>query len=176
LILTGTAQSGGTGNGLNNTITGNDAANTLMGLGGRDTLMGGEGEDSIDGGKSGDMLIGGKGADALTGGKGADNFVFKEPGGTLPGVGNHDTVTDFSHDQGDLIDLSLMDADTTQSGNQNFVLGGNAFTGMAGELIQFIHAISGDTILQGDVGGDGIADFEIALKDGPVLVAADFAF
>jgi len=55
-------------------------------------------------------------------------------------------------------------------------LGGNAFTGTPGELIQFIHAVSGDTILQGDVGGDGVTDFEIALKDGPVLVAADFIF
>ncbi|MGE0333504.1 MAG: calcium-binding protein [Ramlibacter sp.] len=45
LTLTGSAQIGGWGNGLDNVIVGNDAANTLGGLGGRNVLAGGGGTD-----------------------------------------------------------------------------------------------------------------------------------
>jgi len=46
---------------------------------------------------------------------------------------------------------------------------------MAGELIQTLTA-GGDTLLQGDVNGDGAADFELILIGGPVLAASDFVF
>jgi Ca2+-binding RTX toxin-like protein len=47
LILTGTNDLNGTGNGGGNHITGNSGANTLNGLGGNDTLVGGGGADSF---------------------------------------------------------------------------------------------------------------------------------
>lgn len=107
----------------------------------------------------------------LSGGGDGDRFIFTTLEDST--VDKPDKVRDFSQAQGDLIDLSGIDADLTVAGDQAFFLGGNAFTGTPGELIQFIDAVSGDTILQGDAGGDGVADFGIALKDGPVLVAAD---
>ncbi|WP_419866700.1 calcium-binding protein [Microcystis viridis] len=45
LLLTGTGNLNGTGNGLNNQITGNSGNNTLNGAAGRDTLTGGTGTD-----------------------------------------------------------------------------------------------------------------------------------
>ncbi|MCZ8192386.1 MAG: hypothetical protein O9326_22355, partial [Microcystis sp. LE19-338.1B] len=46
LLLTGTGNLNGTGNGLNNQITGNSGNNTLNGAAGRDTLTGGVGTDT----------------------------------------------------------------------------------------------------------------------------------
>lgn len=91
LTLTGTTNAAGTGNELANTLVGNDGANTLKGLAGNDILKGGTGNDK---------LHGGAGKDTLTGGTGKDSFVFD----TAPT--SRDTITDFSHAQGDKIQLS----------------------------------------------------------------------
>ncbi|HEV2565580.1 MAG TPA: hypothetical protein VGU19_10895, partial [Microvirga sp.] len=45
LVLTGTGDSDGTGNGLGNTVTGNDGSNRIVGAGGNDLLDGGAGQD-----------------------------------------------------------------------------------------------------------------------------------
>ncbi|MBF0340527.1 MAG: putative Ig domain-containing protein, partial [Magnetococcales bacterium] len=55
LILTGTAQIDGTGNGLDNWLTGNQAANTLTGAAGNDILDGGAGADTLIGGLGNDV-------------------------------------------------------------------------------------------------------------------------
>ncbi len=47
LVLTGTGNINGTGNGLANTLTGNAGANSLNGLAGNDTLVGGKGADKF---------------------------------------------------------------------------------------------------------------------------------
>ncbi len=133
----------------------------------------GSGNDVLNGGAGSDKLVGGLGADTLTGGTGADKFVFETVQDSGVGAGNRDIITDFSHAGGDKIDLHLIDADTTQNGDQAFHLGGSSFTGSAGELIQFSDG-SGNTIVAGDVNGDGVADFEIQLAHAPVLVAGDF--
>ena len=91
LSLTGSANLGGVGNELANTLIGNDGANTLKGLSGNDTLKGGAGND---------LLSGGDGKDALTGGTGNDFFIFD----TAPN--SRDTINDFSHSEGDKIQLS----------------------------------------------------------------------
>ena len=85
-------------------------------------------------------------------------------------------MSDFRHAEHDTIDLSGIDADTTQNGDQHFhlVAGGN-FTRSAGELIQYVIG-GGHTVIAGDVNGDGSADFEIELTTAPVLVNGDFVF
>jgi hypothetical protein len=67
LVLTGSAASDGTGNGLANNMKGNDAANHLFGGAGVDSLYGYGGDD---------ILTGGLGKDYYYGGAGADTFVF----------------------------------------------------------------------------------------------------
>jgi VCBS repeat-containing protein len=81
LILTGTGNINGTGNGENNLVIGNTGNNILKGEAGADLVSGGLGADTIDGGL---------GTDTLTGGAGADIFVF-----STVLAGNVDQITDF---------------------------------------------------------------------------------
>ena len=82
---------------------------------------------------------------------------------------NADRITDFSHAQGDKIDLAGIDADSGTSGNQAFVfIGSNAFSGDARQL-QYL-----DGTVAGDLNGDGLADFRIHIAGDPVLGAVDF--
>lgn len=171
LVLTGLAKASGLGNGLDNSLLGNDSKNSLKGGDGDDLLNGQAGNDRLLGGAGNDVVVGAQGADWLVGNGGADIFVFKTPGGTSPGA--PDTIVDFNSTEGDHIDLREMDANTTLAGDQAFVLGGSAFTGLAGELIQRIDG-AGRTVLQGDINGDGSADFEIRILTGPVLNISDF--
>jgi len=107
LVLTGSANLNGTGNGLNNSLTGNSGDNVLKGEGGHDTIKGmagsdkvygGSGNDKVDGGAGNDRVDGGSGDNRLTGGSGDDVFVFNKKNGM-------DTVTDFRDDH-DRIDVS----------------------------------------------------------------------
>ncbi len=134
-------------------------------------LLGSRGSDTLTGGDGNDVLQGRGGADVLAGGAGADHFVFTNLSDSTPSA--FDTITDFSHAQGDVIDLHKIDADLTRAGHQAFHLAGSAFTDHAGELIQFADG-HGNTIVEGDTNGDGIADFKIVLAGAPVLVHSDF--
>jgi Ca2+-binding RTX toxin-like protein len=153
LSLTGTAHINGTGNTLANRLGGNASANLLNGDGGHDTISGGAGADTLLGGSGNDLLNGEQGADQLVGGTGADRFLF---GSVTEAQG--DVISDFSAAQQDRIDLRPMDANTMLAGNQAFTwLGGAVFTGAAGQL-RFA-----DSLLMGDVNGDAVADFQVAL-------------
>lgn len=146
LLLTGTAAVSGTGNDLANVITGNAAANGLTGGLGADVLAGAGGDD---------VLEGGLGSDLLEGGNGSDLFVFRTA--AEAGLGTtRDVIGDLQ--PADRIDLSLIDASTLEDGDQAFrFIADAAFSGVAGEL----RAVEG--LIQGDLDGDGVADFEIGL-------------
>src|SRR5262249_44371354 len=152
LTLTGSANLNGTGNSLNNVITGNAGNNVLngangddsfIGAAGNDSLNGGAGNDKLNGGDGNDTLIGGLGADSLTGGLGADSFFYQSTGQSTVATIARDTVVDFSNAEGDKIDLSTIDANSTLAGNQAFTfIGAAAFSHTAGELRA--EAISGN--------------------------------
>jgi Ca2+-binding RTX toxin-like protein len=145
------------------TGAGNDLANIITG---------GVGNDSLDGGLGNDSLTGGAGADTLTGGTGADSFIFANLSDIASGTA-FDTLADFSHAQADRIDVSGLDANTILAGNQAFAfIGTAAFTNVAGQLH---YAVNGpDLVVSGDINGDGIADFSIAVDGVASLVAGDF--
>ncbi|MBR0556564.1 hypothetical protein J5J10_12825 [Ciceribacter sp. L1K23] len=155
ILLYKTDAIGGTGNSLANTIAGNTANNTLKGLSGNDKL-------------SGDL-----GADKLYGGTGTDQFIFKSVTDSTVASSGRDTIYDFSHAQKDRIVLSSIDSDTKASGNQAFTfIGKSAFSHDAGELRYKFSGSS--TIVEGDVNGDGKADFAILLSTKIDLVKGDF--
>ncbi|HYG47844.1 MAG TPA: calcium-binding protein [Allosphingosinicella sp.] len=159
----------GTGNGLDNIIYGGGFDDVLSGAGGNDELRGSGGNDTLDGGAGNDLLIGSSGADIHTGG--ADNDTFRiDYWSSGTGV-DADRITDFA--SGDLVDVSGWDADFNTAGNQAFTfVGGAAFTGTAGELRTYFDGV--DTWAQGDITGDGIADFEIRFDGAVALAASDF--
>ncbi|HTV69819.1 MAG TPA: calcium-binding protein [Rhizobiaceae bacterium] len=151
----------GTGNALANTMSGNNSINVLKGLSGNDVLDGIGGDD---------RLVGGTGKDTMTGGPGRDDFDFDLTGESVVGT-NRDVIMDFQRGLDD-IDLSTIDANTTLGGNQAFAFRASlAFSKVAGQL-RFID--QGNTCLvQGDVNGDGKADFEISVNVA-TLGAGDF--
>lgn len=158
LVLTGSGDLEGRGNGLANSLSGNSGDNILRGGAGADTMLGGGGAD---------RLFGGAGADQMTGNAGADLFVFRTAGETPRGTG-HDVITDFE-DGLDRLHLAGIDADTTSVGNQAFdFIGSDVFSGTAGELRYGYHSIFGD------VDGDGNADFQIEIGSGLTLTTDDF--
>ncbi len=175
--ITGNGQSnyisGGSGNDNINADAGGDIAygdtgdDYIYGGSGADELHGGAGDDDLDGGADNDIVIGGAGTDQMYGGTGADKFVFKSTGDSVKGV-NRDWIYDFSHAEGDKIDLHSIDANTKHSGNDAFKYIGTAgFHHKAGELHYHNH------ILAGDVNGDGKADFEMHINTSS-LQASDF--
>lgn len=151
---------GGTGNDLIEGGRGNDQ---LSGGDGNDLLSGSWGNDELSGGSGNDLLIGGAGQDVMTGGSGADTFQFLA-GDTALSVAKADRITDFSHAQGDRIDLSGIDDFT--------FIGRSAFSGTAGELRYAIR--DGYTVIEADVDGNGSADGRIVLDGTHHLVANDF--
>ncbi|MBL0373942.1 putative Ig domain-containing protein [Rhizobium sp. KVB221] len=153
----------------NDHLRGGRGDDRLLGGNGNDLLRGGYGSDELYGGQGNNRLRGGLDADTLTGGAGADLFVFRSVGDSLPATA--DTITDFSRAQGDKIMLRFIDADTTAAGHQHFsFIGKAAFSNAAGEL-RFERS-GADTLISGDIDGDGVADFAI-LAAGHINFRAD---
>ena len=172
--------SGGTGDDKvsgdagNDTLSGDDGNDTVDGGSGNDDLSGSAGNDVVKGGIGDDSLEGGSGVDRLIGGEGADHFVFVDGDFASLSAKTADRIVDFNHAQGDLIDLSGVDANTLVDGDQAFAfIGTNAFGSVAGELR--LATVRGAVLIQGDTNGDGVADFAIRLDGKGVLpVETDF--
>jgi len=148
-------------------VYGGFAANlndVLRGIGGNDTLFGGSGNGTIFGGLGNDSIQGGDGADVMTGNGGADRFVFQVLAHSPP-TGTVDRIPDFTSGS-DVIDLIGIDAASPNGTfiNDAFIrIGTAAFGNVAGQL-HYVQDVPGNrTLIEGDVHGDGIADFVIQL-------------
>jgi Ca2+-binding RTX toxin-like protein len=148
-------------------LFGGDGNDNLDGNIGNDRVVGGAGDDTLNGGRGNDTVIGGLGTDSLSGGKNTDKFQFNDIAESVAGAGR-DVIINFHHSQHDRIVLAGIDADTIQDNDQAFdYIGGATFSSVAGEL-RF-----SDGVLEGDVDGDGTADFQIELTAVTALGLAD---
>jgi hypothetical protein len=138
LILTGNAALTGTGNELANQIIGNKADNILSGLGGPDVLTGGDGNDVFR------------------------YLSIEDSSATSP-----DFISDFDLAD-DKIDLSLVDANTTQAGSQPFdFIGTDPFTGPGQVRFEGIDEPGTEndrTIIEANVNANHAADLRIILS------------
>ena len=172
---------------------GGSAADSIYGLGGNDTLRGYAGNDLLDGGTGNDRLLGGAGDDQLYGGDGSDilrgdagrdemwggagadsfNFDDSEFGGAS--AATCDVIHDFNAAQGDKVKLNLVDANKNLLSDQAFTfIGTAAFGNVAGQLRY--EQINGNTYVQGDTNGDGVADFWIRIDGLQTLSGLSFEF
>lgn len=154
-------------------IEGGSSADKINGGSGNDFIDGGKGKDILSGGSGNDRITGGLGADVLTGGSGADRFIFTSTKDSTVAASGRDTIKDFYRSQGDLIDVSRIDANTKKSGGQAFsFIDKDVFSGKAGEL-RYEKSGSG-TLVTGDVNGDKKADFSIFVDHLITFKASDF--
>jgi Ca2+-binding RTX toxin-like protein len=140
---------------------------TLNGVDGDDRLWGHDGDDVLQGGAGDDILIGNAGRDVMTGGPDADIFVFNAVSDSRAGE-RRDVIVDFTPGV-DLIDVSRIDAAAATVAHDDFrFVGAGAFSGQAGELRVALG------LLEADVNGDGLAEFQVELRGDPTLAASDF--
>jgi Ca2+-binding RTX toxin-like protein len=140
-------------------LFGGDGNDFLDGRGGDDQLFGGGGNDTLVGGDGNDFLYAGFGVtggnETLYGGLGEDQFAFA----SVEELSSASTfIQDFVRGDGDIIDLSLIDANTTTEDSDAFVWVGSIenLTGAPGELA-FLPGggdLEGYSVIFGDVNGD----------------------
>lgn len=141
-----------------------------------ENLVGSNYGDTLGGDANANRLTGGRGADNLTGLGGADVFVFTSKLDSQSS--GYDTIADFSHAQGDKIDLSAIDAkdgigDPIRTNDAFTWIGSDAFHGISGELRE-VAVRGGGYWLYGDTNGDKTADLVIFVNSGtPPLPNSD---
>ncbi|WP_424931008.1 M10 family metallopeptidase [Amaricoccus macauensis] len=169
------------GGGGKDKLEGGQAADKLKGNSGADKLIGGKGADTLKGGSGKDKLTGGKGADTLGGGAGDDRFIFDDveesSGKNVDVIIASDGAKAFQgagRSGGDKIDVSGIDAKENKGGDQafTFVEFNKNKLDEPGRL--WVKEIDGKTYVRGTVDKDKGADFEIIIKDGGQVDAADY--
>jgi Ca2+-binding RTX toxin-like protein len=192
--------------GGNDTVYGGDGDDTFVANtgDGNDSYFGEAGSDTLDmsailarvtvdlgGGSAGstqsgaDRLSGienvvtGAGADSITastaanvmaGGAGNDTFRF-----TSAAAADGDTILDFQ--QGDVLDLSGIDANAGKWGNQAFTLVAGEVNAAAQLMVSHETRDGVDyTVVAGNTGGDAGAEFRLSLKGAHDLDGSDFKF
>ncbi len=145
-------------------LTGTAGSDSYVGTKFNDTLAGLNGDDVLKGGMGADKITGGLGHDVLTGGGGADVFIYTSA--AEAGTGNaRDRITDFT------AGVDHINVHAFMAGGH--FIGSGAFVAGDGPQLRFT---AGNGLVQGDVTGDGVADFSIRLDGGPLITATDFIF
>ncbi len=162
------------GSSVRDVIKGGPTAHIINGGDGNDQIRGGTSSDIINGGNGDDKIIGNGGADIITGGAGSDQFRYLFDFETGLGAAA-DRITDYQIGV-DKFNFFLFDTNANVAGVQGFAfVGNNAFSGGGAAQLRYTNS-GADLLVQGDINGDGFADFEIILQGnaGGTLTAADF--
>jgi hypothetical protein len=122
---------------------------------------------NIQGGLGNDTLTAGVKHEVFYGQGGADTFDFRATSFSTPGAAR-DYIQDFSHAQGDKLDLHYIDADVTHAGKQGFVfIGADSFAhyqSLHQGVVGMLRFDAGLDRLQGNVNADfAAAEFEVGL-------------
>jgi Ca2+-binding RTX toxin-like protein len=122
-------------------------------------VRGGRGADTITGGAGNDIIWGNLGADTLRGGAGVDVFEYYAVAESTAAA--QDSILDFG--MFDRINLGGIDADgNAANGDSKFAfIGANAFSNVAGQLRVTGGNANGSWLVEGDINGDGTADFSL---------------
>ena len=123
--------------------------------GGNDFMRGSVFGDNLYAGDGNDTFVGSLGADTYNGGGGADRFVFTDVSQSTSV--SMDSINDFNAAEGDVVDVSAIDANSVLAGNQAFTFVAS-FTGQSGQ------AVFDSGLLRLDVNGDGQADFVLQVQ------------
>ncbi len=125
-----------------------------------------EGIENVVGGSGDDVIVANDEVNVLSGGAGEDVFVFNSATDAGAGDNHRDQITDL--EVGDRIDISHIDGDETQEGNQSFQLIQNEadFT-QAGQIRTRYEYFDDEehTIIEGNTDEDDDVEFEIELDD-----------
>ena len=157
----------------NDSITGASGNDYLRGESGNDTLTGLNGNDTFEGGNGADVLNGGNGIDVYYGGTGRDTFTFSTVASSDPTT--NDSIQDFEAagvGKGDLIDVSVIDADGGLGVLDAFIFGSIGLGGLS------VIDSGTDTLVRLNTDNDAAFEAVIKIVDGGVLasdyVAGDF--
>jgi len=133
-------------------------------------LIGGAGADGVAGGAGKDILWGG---DEFGGADGAaDVFSFFARSDSGVGAANRDVIIDFNDTNGDKIDLSRFEGDPIGAGDPEFsFIGIDVIFGNNARELRAL-SIANGFVVEGDVNGDGKADFQIELRN-PQIASLD---
>ncbi|MCC2972635.1 VCBS domain-containing protein [Massilia sp. IC2-476] len=162
LTLTGSGNTVGTGNELDNTITGGAGSNTLNGGAGNDTLTDNVGNDTLDGGS---------GADTMAGGAGNDLYVVDDAGDLViealgAGIDTVRSSIDYTlTENADNLELTgaedlkgtgnaLSNTITGNGANNTLDGGAGNDTLKAGAGDDLVYGGEGNDLLQGEAGRD----------------------
>ena len=131
--------------------------------------------ENVIGGFGDDTILASNAVNVLSGGVGDDTFAYRSAAQAGNSPASRDHITDFQ--AGDKIDLSAIDADRIDSGNQSFelILDAPTFT-EAGQIIFRFEQQAGveHTILEGNTDNDNQSEFQIDLTGRIQLTTSDF--
>ena len=149
--------------------------NNAFGSNFNDTLLGSGGNDVLNGGNGGNDTLDGRGGnDNLTGGAGADIFVYAAGGGA-------DFITDFSHAQGDRIDvtdvpgifgLADIQSHATQQGPNTVINFGNGDI-VTLQNVVLANLVAGDFIFPNNITGTPAPDVLIGTSQADAIFGLD---
>lgn len=163
----------------NDSLFGTALANTLDGSAGNDALLGRGGDDQLNGNLGSDVLIGGLGADVLDVGEGLKSrdilrYAAANESGLTPTT--RDAIVGFEKGTAataDRIDLSLLDGNTMQAGDQPLVFMGTAnFVLARGEVRYQVEGTN--IVVYVDTDADADAEMSFLVADLTSIAGSDF--